>query len=74
MKKGKLTRDTKLKAKEILGEKAFKSELRNIEDNALLEKELKKDYIIEIIDKDKIEKIEMNGKTITGHHKSAIIL
>ena len=74
MKKGRLTRDIKLKAKEILGEKAFRDELRNIEANAILDNELKNDLIIEIIDKDKVEKIEVNGKTIAGHHKSAITL
>ena len=74
MKKVRLTRDTRLKAKEILGEKAFNAELRNIEGNAILDKELKKDLIIEIIDKDKVDTITVNGKTITGLHKSAVLL
>ena len=74
MKKGRLTRDIKLKAKEILGEEAYKTELRNIEGNALLDNELKNDLIIEIIDKDKVDTITLNGKTIAGHHKSAIVL
>jgi hypothetical protein len=40
MKKGRLTRDMKLRAKELLGEKDYNDEVRKMDRNIFLDKEI----------------------------------